>query len=221
MTTIAEIIERRGIEEVLHFTTNKGFVGMLAVESLLARARLPEEKYLEHVYQPNAQYRRDAGWVDYVNLSITRINTEFFGHSSRWHRHEDVWWCVVSVDPIIVTYDGVYFVTTNNTYSGKKRATGPDALEALFSPIVRRWAGNDVHRRPDAPENEPTCEQAEVLYPESISTDYLTAVYVATEAHADIVGTQLEMLLAGSDSGVPVKVPPINVRPDVIEPRTN
>ena len=59
MTSIAEIVTQRGIEEVLHFTTNKGLTGILAEGAVLPRKRLPEHKYLEHVYEPNAEMRKD------------------------------------------------------------------------------------------------------------------------------------------------------------------
>ena len=100
--TVEEVIDRRGITEVLHFTTNQGLLGMLASGGILSRERLPKEKYLEHVYKPNAPVRHDSNWLDYVNLSITTINTEFFGHSSRWRQDQEVWWCVVSLDPAVL-----------------------------------------------------------------------------------------------------------------------
>lgn len=217
MTSVAEVITRRGINEVLHFTTNTGFVGMLAVGLLLPRARLPKEKYLEHIYRPNVSYRKDPAWLDYVSLSITRINTQFFGASSRWHFREDVWWCVVSVDSTILNHPGVTFTTTNNIYSGNARAQGGEGLEVMFAPETARWEGCVVLRPPDTSENEPTCEQAEVLYPGGISTKYLQAVYVATELHADIVGAQLDLLFSADPGGL--TVPPIKIRPDVFEAR--
>lgn len=196
MTTIADIVHRREITEVLHFTTNHGLTGILAERAVLSRQSLPESKYLEHVYKPNASVRKDHRWLDHVNLSISRINTEFFGHSSRWHANRDVWWCALSFAPAILDHHGVIFATTNNIYSGCRRAPGPNGLEALFAKQIERWPGNAAERQPGMPHNWTTCHQAEVLYPSALSCDHLRRVYVATGPHADIAASTCEILLA-------------------------
>lgn len=216
--SVAEVIERDGIAKVLHFTTNTGFLGMLASGGILSRQRLPEEKYLERVYRPNAAIRKDPEWLDYVNLSISHINTEFFEHSSRWHRDRDVWWCVVSLDPVVLTHEDVYFATTNNMYSGVKRQTGQEGLEALFAPVVTRWAGNTVSRPRDQPKALTTCHQAEALYPVCVPSKYFRGIYVATGEHADIVETQSEILLSADVEAPGSSELPVYVRPDVFEP---
>lgn len=82
---IVRAAEARGISDVVHFTTVSGAVGVLASRAVMSRKRLPEEEYLEHVYRPNSAIRKDQAWLDYVNLSITRINDWMFGTSVRWH----------------------------------------------------------------------------------------------------------------------------------------
>lgn len=215
--SVADVIAGRGIAEILHFTTNTGLLGMLASGEIQSRERLPKEKYLERVYRPNAKFRKDPAWVDYVNLSISRINTEFFEHTSRWHRDRDVWWCVVAVDPVILTHEGVYFATTNNMYSGVRQRPGEEGLEALFAPRVKRWNNNVVERPEGLPAALTTCHQAEVLYPKGVPSEYFRGIYVATGEHADIVGTQSDILLPPD-----VEVPgsselPVHVRPKVFE----
>lgn len=219
MTTIGEIVERRGIEEVLHFTTNRGLTGSLAEGAVLSRQRLPESKYLEHVYRPNASVRKDQAWLDYVNLSISRINTDFFEQSSRWHADRDVWWCAFSFDPVILSHEGVYFASTNNIYTSCQRAPGPDGLEALFAERVERWHGNVVEREDGMPGNWTTCLQAEVLYPGALSTDHLLRVYVATGPHADIVSSTCDILAAAEEeSSGPASKIPVVIDADVFEP---
>lgn len=217
--SVAQAIERHNITEVLHFTTNLGLLGMLATGGILSRERLPEEKYLERVYKPNAKVRRDGQWIDYVNLSITHINTEFFDHSERWHEHEDVWWCIVSLDPIILTHNGVLFATTNNMYSGCRREPAEAGLEKLFAEKITRWTGNVQDRKPDLDDAATTCHQAEVLYPKCVPGEYFRRVYVATPAHADIVGSQSEILLPMHAGPAGPSKLPIFVRPEVFEPR--
>jgi hypothetical protein len=214
--TVDELLVDRGIDEVLHFTTNTGLIGMLASGLILSRARLPKEKYIEHVYTPNAEVRKDPKWLDYVNLSISRINAQFFGASEHWHRNEKVWWCVVSLDPTLLTHDGVVFATTNNIYTGVRRGVDSEGLEALFAPRIVRWQSSTVARDATMPDSYPTDEQAEVLYPEAVATEFLRGVYVATPAHADIIGAQLEVLGAAVDVGG--QPPEIMVRADVFQP---
>ena len=215
--TISDIIEDRRIAEVLHFTTNTGLLGMLASGGILSRARLPKEKYLEHVYRPNAEIRRDPEWFDYVSLSISRLNWEFFGHASRWHRDRHVWWCAISLDPVILTHDGVVFATTNNMYSEVHHGTGPEGLEALFAPRVTRWGTNVAKRPADYPRHLTTCHQAEVLYPRCVPSEYFRELYVATGEHADIVGTHLEMLLVPDADLRGSPELPVQVRPEAFE----
>lgn len=211
--SIRDIATDRSIEEILHFTTNKGLVGILASGHILSRAQLPTEKYLEHVYEPNAEVRRDGPWLDHVNLSISRLNWEFFGHSRRWHAHEDVWWCAVAISPAVLELPDVVFTTTNNIYTGCRRAPGEEGLKAMFADRVPRWAGNVVVRPPDFPDSWTTDHQAEVLVPRKVRVEHLSKIYVATEAHADIVASQCEILLG---EAAPL---PIVIDPDVFEPQ--
>src|SRR5437899_1547768 len=95
---IRGLIAERQIRQVLHFTTDRGLVGILASRAVKPRKRLSTDKYLEHIYKPNCENRiRDSAWHDYVNLSIETINAHLFGISSgNWHRDLDGWWCILS-----------------------------------------------------------------------------------------------------------------------------
>jgi len=189
--TISEIIKQRDIAEVVHFTTHSGLLGMLHSGGVKSRKRLPDELDLQYIYKPNANYRKDLAWLNFVNLSISRINAEFFSACCRWHRAEDLWWCILSFDPLLLTHEGVFFTTTNNMYTAVCRGKGPVALEALFAPRIVRWTGNIVRRAPDLPKNFTTCVQAEVLYPEELSMEHLRRIYVYTAQDMDEVHGQL------------------------------
>lgn len=193
MTSIDEIIKARKIEHILHFTTTSGLLGILATWSVKSRHRLPKEKYLEHVYKPNCQIRRDGAWIDYVNLSIQAINSQFFDIcANKWHKDKE--WCVLSFDPVILTHKGVVFATTNNMYSGVKRATGADGLNALYAPKIERWAGTFVVRTSSHAPSQPTDNQAEALYPCELSLDYLNNVFLSTDEQTDILAGQIAVL---------------------------
>ncbi len=205
MSTIDQIIDERGITEVLHFTTNRGLTGILASRTVLSRDRLPSEKYVEHVFRPNAKFRKDTRWLDYVNLSITKINAEFLGTSERWalNAAEDVWWCVLAFDPAIMTHDGVYFATSNNIYTGTCHGTGAAGLQGLFEPRVRQYLDRYAVRTADHLPSLPTCRQAEVLYPVAVSTEFLRTIYAIRDEHADVAAAIADTV---GHAAVPVEV---------------
>jgi len=213
--TVGDVVAKRGITEVLHFTTNRGLAGILASRGVKARNQLPADKFVEHVYGPTCKVRRDTSWLGYVNLSITSINSALFNIASRkWYPERDFWWCVLSFTPLVLEHEGVLFVTTNNMYTGAKRLGGAVGLEALFSPSIVQFvaaggATGAITRALNLPPSQPTCRMAEALYPTALSTEWLQRVYVATAEHADIVHGQCDAL-----SHV---VPDVAVRPDVFE----
>lgn len=190
--TISSIIKNRGLKEILHFTTNEGLLGILHTRFLKSRKRLPEDKQLKYIFKPNAVWRKDTAWLDYINLSISRINAQFFEiASNKWHKARDIWWCVLSFDPIILTHDGVYFATTNNMYTGVKRGRGAAGLEALFANRIIQWDDRVVIRDSQQPLNLATCPQAEVLYPGELSTTFLKKIYVLMAEHDDEICGQV------------------------------
>lgn len=191
--TIKNYYEQRHITEVLHFTTNKGLLGILDSRSLKSRHRLSDDQRLEYILKLNTPRVMDREWLDYVNLSISRINSTLYDISSgKWH--DDVWWCILSFEPAILTHDDVEFVTTNNIYPAAKRSRGLLGLENLFSDRVYGRYHTPIDRYDGMPDSFPTCEQAEVLYPGEITTDFLQRIYVATDeeqddAYGQIAGT--------------------------------
>lgn len=189
--TISSIIEERGISEIMHFTTNEGLLGILHTRALKSRQRLPQDKQVEFIYRSNASFRKDTPWLDYVNLSISRINAQFFDIcANRWHTGRDIWWCILSFDLQILTHDDVYFATTNNMYTGVKRSKGASGLESLFARRVVQYSGNFITRNESQPSHLTTCPQAEVLYPGEVSTDFLLRVYVQKPEHVDDIRGQ-------------------------------
>ncbi len=209
--TVEEIIAARGITEVLHFTTSLGLVGVLDSRAVKPTARLPEEKRLEFIFKPNAAFRKDVEWLGHVSLSLSRINSQFFATSRRWHRDLDIWWCILSFRPEILTHDGVVFTTTNNKYHVAIRQEGPTGLEQLFVRVVTEYESGTIARRyANMPPNFTTCEQAEVLYPGDLSTDYMQRIYVGEGTHQDEV--------CGQFSAVRHPIVEVAVEPDKFKP---
>lgn len=176
-TDVNVAAKRRGITQVVHFTTVSGAVGILAVNAVKSRARVSEDEYLEHVYQPNAQFRKDRLWLDYVNLSIERINDWMFVTSVRWHHAANNPWVVLSFHPRILAHPGVVFTTTNNIYPTCERAEGLAGFNRMFAELIYgRY--QQTHDRTDKLAAWPTDRQAEVLYPGELSCTHLQRIDV-------------------------------------------
>jgi len=182
---IAVAAERRGISQVVHFTTTRGGVGILAANAVKSRARVSKDKYLEHVYLPNALDRKDCAWIDYVNLSIERINEWMFESSIRWHPAEDNPWVVLSFHPRILTHPGVVFTTTNNIYPACKREEGLAGFCRMFADTVFGRYNYRHSRTNDMSTAWPTDRQAEVLYPGELSCEHLQRIDVQLERSLD------------------------------------
>ncbi len=193
--SVEEIIRSKGITRVFHFTTTSGLLGILATWTVKSRARLPKDKYLEFIYKPNCEIRRDPDWLDYVNLSNQRINAIFFDIcANRWHTDKE--WCILSFAPEILTHKGVVFATTNNSYAGVRRGTGTSGLMALYAAKMGQCHSWDSgFERPSglAP-NLPTCPQAEVLYPSELSLDFLNRIFLSADEQTDVLTGQIAVL---------------------------
>lgn len=181
--SVSGLARQRGVTEVVHFTTDLGLLGILTVGCVLSRKRLSEENWLRHILTVNAERRWDYNWLDYVNLSVSNINRNFFGISVNWHCRElGRWWCILSFLPEILDHKDVWFSTTNNGYPATQRAQGVEGFEALFADQVAGRYGTMTDRM-DRPSYLPTDPQAEILYPEKLSLNFLQHVYVLEDDH--------------------------------------
>ena len=198
---VAEEAKLRRISQIVHFTTLSGALGVLASNAVKSRTRLPQDKYLQYVYKPNSEIRKDSAWLDYVNLSVERINDWMFGSSEYWHTGEDNPWVVLSFRPEILAHPGVVFTTTNNIYPACRRGEGLLGFNQLFADVVLGRYG-ERHERTDKLPPWPTDRQAEVLYPVELSCDYLQRINVQLEESIDSIHGILAGL--GKDTEVPI-----------------
>lgn len=202
--TVEEVIIQRGITEVVHFTTHPGLIGILNQRQLKARSLLKEDETLEFILKLNTSKIYDPGWKSYVNLSISRINRSLFGYSENWHPTES--WRILAFDPTIMCHTGVQFVTTNNAYwQHLRRGTGVESLAALFADEVQGIYGRPIPRLNHMPNSWTTDIQAEVLYPNSLSTEFLKSIYVRNGEDADDVAGALAAL---QHPDVPIRIEP-------------
>lgn len=183
---ISALIQERKISEVVHFTTNRGLLGILLQQECKARALLSEDEYLESIYHENTKWRReDPKYWRYVNLSISEPNHSFLRTSSqKWWANEDLFWAVLSFDPVTMTHPGVLFSPSNMGYEGITPVKGLPGAEALFADRVPYGFGRNTPPRGNREPHLPTNPQAEVLYPQAVSTRYLQRICVLTDEDA-------------------------------------
>lgn len=182
----SEVADEREITEVLHFTTEKGVMGSLQAGTLLSRERVQQNEDLAFIFT-SVWPRRDPEWVDYVSLSITRINSSLYQKAAK--HLPDLWWAVMSFSPAILDDPDVVFTTTNNVYDEVcERGEGVDGLEAMFKDRVPYgYYGSVKTRSSSRAKNLPTDLQAEVLYPEGIDLSQLQLIYVGQEQHRSLI----------------------------------
>ena len=182
---IVEAAEERDITSIVHFTRRPGLVGILDSLAIKARALLPEDSRLKHVYEPNAADRSlDKRWHRYVNLSVTNINLHMFQSSQSWHPGEE--WMILEFGPEILGDPGVMFCTTNNIYPAAHRCRGLRGFEQMFASEVPGRYGSISTRR-DCQRRDTTDPQAEVLYPFELPLEHLHTVTVPDDAVRDAV----------------------------------
>lgn len=184
-------LDRRGVTEARHFTTNRGVLGVLRTQRLLSRKHLANEDLLDLIRMNNCGRRWDIPWLGHVNLSIQRINGYLYNISSRnWHLNKpNLWWAVLGLDREILAHPGVTFATTNNGYySVVQRGEGLAGLRALFADrvVTYRRGPVELKRSAHAP-NQPTDPEAEALYPEAVATSWVRTIYVPQPELADEV----------------------------------
>ena len=184
---VLDAARHRGVQSVVHFTTASGAIGVFASGAVKSRSRLQEDQYLEHVYRPNAPFRKDRDWLDYVSLSIARINPCMFEYSEHLHVADNNPWVLLSFDPEILSHPGVVFATTNNIYPACRRAEGRAGFERLFAQSVYGRYCKLHERTDDVMSDWPTDRQAEVLYPGEVPCSWLRRVDVQLAETKDTI----------------------------------
>jgi ssDNA thymidine ADP-ribosyltransferase DarT-like protein len=193
VTSPSENARDRGIDEVLHFTTDPGLLGTIRKGELLSRERVQDDPDLAFIFQP-IWPPKALEWIDYISLSLGRINRTLYDRAVS--NLKERWWGVLAFNLEILDHDDVWFATTNNAYETVcRRAQGVAGFDALFGPRIPWGHYGSVCERPgDAPRNRTTDPQAEVLYPGAIPLDHLKAVYVGDAQHRDLVVAWCDVL---------------------------
>ena len=197
---ILNFCAENGIDEILHFTTSRGLVGIMSVGAMISRSQLKEHETLDFLSPENAPFRSDKDWTDYINLSITRINYSFFGYCKSWRHNELAYWIILAFKSEILAHPGVLFTTTNNIYTGSvKRMGGVAGLKQCFLPSVLSKYNRAVCRTSTTANNWTTCAESEVLYFDKLPLEYLSCIYVEDSDTYVQVRTTIETLTDRKD----------------------
>lgn len=188
--TPAERARERGVEEVLHYTSERGVMGSVMKQALLSREQVENDDDVAFIFE-GIWERKDPEWVDHISLSVSRINLDLFNRSRT--NFPDFWWAVMSFDVEILDHDGVCFTTTNNIYPPCRRGNGLAGFEAMFDESIE-WGyhGSEKWRPAEHPDSWTTDRAAEVLYPTRISLEYLRRLYVPGKQHRRMVSAWAE-----------------------------
>lgn len=180
--SIAELISKHRIEHLVHFTTTINLLGIYEYGSIIPRSafdKLREEdgvRYSED-YLDHMDSQRFDGLMDYINLSVSHPNVYLLNsYKSRTNQlHYD--WCVVLIDPVVMTQGGVLFSVCNaasksaKTYKVKQGDKG--FLDLFRDEVV---SNGRTHNRKGLLKQYPTDVQAEVLVPGLIPIKYIQAI---------------------------------------------
>ena len=192
---ISTAAKNRGIDRIVHFTTDSGALGILAAQALVPRAQLAQTELLEYIIHNNCEIRKDPQWTNYNSLSISAINTRFFEYSRKKHsENRSAWWCVFSFSVSILDHDGVYFVTGNNTWPNSEKKLGLKGFEQLFATTVPWSFNRTLSRNPRQASSLPTSPEAEVLYPGKLDFSFVQNVFFLEQIHADQFAAQAATL---------------------------
>lgn len=170
---IKRFLEERGIEYLVHFT-DAANISSIKRNGLLSRAFL-QRRGMEFRFNDNARWDKR---LDYISLSITNPNSRVYQSFVRKGSIQRG--AFIYIDASILykeSNDRLYCVTNAASTKCPKGRTLSD-LERMFDDVVyfETTRGKQQAKRYDQADNEPTHEQAEILYQGSIDPKYIIRI---------------------------------------------
>lgn len=165
-------IEKRGIEQLIHFTPAINLLSIFEQGKLLSRALLERFDIDQTDIFDYIEFTDEIRFDDksYINLSIQHPNSFLFNRFRQKTAEEShIFWCVLKIDKKYIYQSDTLFSVTNAANSHNKRnvrVTGDIAkFRLMFTnsiPVVTSYGSRTVSRN-SLPTKYPTDEQAEVL----------------------------------------------------------
>ena len=179
---IKRFLEERGIEYLVHFT-DMANISSIKRNGLLSRAFLQRRGM---GFRFNDNVRLDDS-LDYISLSITNHNKDVY--QSFVKKGSIQRGAFIYIDASILykeSNDRLYCVTNAASAKCPKGRTLSD-LEQMFDDVVY-FKANGIEQqkvRYDKADNEPTHEQAEILYQGSIDPKYIIRIEYSSPMNDD------------------------------------
>ena len=206
MNGIRAHANRRGITRLCHFTPSRNLAHIASdSRGLLASRHLQNDETA--IFNPTDKARLD-GYPGHVCCSIQYPNAWYF-RKAREKERLFLDWVVLLIDPTYLWRVDTKFCVRNAAAGyGRGVRSGSAAFDALFADSVE---GVRTYRRgPHHPDFLPTDEQAEVLIPDRIGSDGVSAVVVRDDAQAALETSRLRL--------ADLPVPRIVIVPEFFDP---
>ena len=206
MNGIRAHANRRGITRLCHFTPSRNLAHIASdSRGLLASRHLQNDETA--IFNPTDKARLD-GYPGHVCCSIQYPNAWYF-RKVREKERLFLDWVVLLIDPTYLWRVDTKFCARNAAAGyGRGVRSGGAAFDALFADSVE---GVRTYRRgPHHPDFLPTDEQAEVLIPDRIGSDGVSAVVVRDDAQAALETSRLRL--------ADLPVPRIVIVPEFFDP---
>ena len=175
-TKIQEIIQRRSIRKLIHFTRTKNLKSIID-NGLLPRSEL-EKRKIKVDY--NDKTRMDK-WLDASSLSISKKNSFLFSKFLERTSTNENDWIEILISPNILTDkfgECIYCYTNASNHKfeefrkNQSYLTNSTAFENMFAYFVPRTSTNTGNKRLNHKDNETTDIQAEICVYGIIETKY-------------------------------------------------
>lgn len=171
-TKIQEIIQKRSIRKLVHFTRLKNLESIYKY-GILTRDQIEKE---EIQVEFNDNWRRDA-WLKTSSFSVTKKNSYLFNVFVERYKTQESDWFEILIRPSILTERECIFCDYNAASSqfdifreNPKALSGPEVFEAMFKDKVFRTNGYDI--RTNLNDDLTTSNQAEICIYGEIKKEY-------------------------------------------------
>ena len=171
-TKIQEIIQKRSIIKLVHFTRLKNLESIYKY-GILTRDQIEKE---EIQVEFNDNWRRDT-WLKTSSFSVTNKNSYLFNVFVERYKTQESDWFEILIRPSILTERECIFCDHNAASSqfdifreNPKALSGPEVFEAMFKDKVFRTNGYDI--RTNLNDDLTTSNQAEICIYGEIKKEY-------------------------------------------------
>lgn len=182
---IEQVVKKRSIKNLIHFTPTINFMSMVEQQAILSRDHLEKLDIEQYDVLDYVQFTDSIRYDDksYINLSITEPNRFLFRKfRERTKNDPSIEWCVLKLKTeLLYWHDTLFSVTNAASYAAKREGingTSHDFEKLFQSELLLK---NRVCRFSGMANNLTTDNQAEVLVKNKIPFSYVEEVCFVDE----------------------------------------